>query len=61
MTGKGLDDNKDLVISKLLRQDIEKYKRLFAHVSADRIYLRCYVDGYDGLLLTFLAAISECL
>ena len=24
----------DLVISKLLRQDIEKYKSLFAHVSA---------------------------
>ncbi len=33
MTGQGLDD-KDLVISKLLRQDIEKYKSLFPHVSA---------------------------
>ncbi|MGA9842668.1 MAG: DNA polymerase domain-containing protein, partial [Nitrososphaeraceae archaeon] len=33
MTGEGLDD-KDLVISKLLRQDIEKYKSLFPHVSA---------------------------
>jgi DNA polymerase elongation subunit (family B) len=33
MTGEGLDD-KDLVISKLLRQDIEKYKSLFPHVYA---------------------------
>jgi DNA polymerase elongation subunit (family B) len=33
MTGEGLDD-KDLVISKLLRQNIEKYKSLFPHVSA---------------------------
>ena len=33
MTGEGLDE-KDLVISKLLRQDIEKYKSLFPHVSA---------------------------
>jgi DNA polymerase elongation subunit (family B) len=33
MTGEGLDD-KDLVISKLLRQDIAKYKSLFPHVSA---------------------------
>jgi DNA polymerase elongation subunit (family B) len=33
MTGEGLDD-KDLVISKLLRQDIQKYKSLFPHVSA---------------------------
>ena len=33
MTGEGLDD-KDLVISKLLRQDIQKYKTLFPHVSA---------------------------
>ncbi|MFL6349088.1 MAG: DNA polymerase domain-containing protein [Nitrososphaeraceae archaeon] len=33
MTGEGLDD-KDLIISKLLRQDIEKYKSLFPHVSA---------------------------
>jgi DNA polymerase elongation subunit (family B) len=30
---EGLDDN-DLVISKLLRQDIQKYKSLFTHVSA---------------------------
>ena len=33
MTGEGLD-NKDLVISKLLRQNIEKYRSLFPHVSA---------------------------
>jgi len=33
MTGEGVDD-KDLVISKLLRQNIEKYKSLFPHVSA---------------------------
>jgi DNA polymerase elongation subunit (family B) len=33
MTGEGLDD-KDLVISKLLGQNIEKYKSLFPHVSA---------------------------
>jgi DNA polymerase elongation subunit (family B) len=33
MTGEGLDD-KDLVISKMLRQSIEKYKSLFPHVSA---------------------------
>jgi DNA polymerase elongation subunit (family B) len=33
MTGEGLDD-KDLIISKLLRQDIQKYKSLFPHVSA---------------------------
>jgi DNA polymerase elongation subunit (family B) len=33
MTGEGLDD-KDLIISKLLRQNIEKYKSLFPHVSA---------------------------
>ena len=33
MTGEGLD-GKDLVISKLLRQDIQKYKSLFPHVSA---------------------------
>jgi DNA polymerase elongation subunit (family B) len=32
-TGEGLDD-KDLVISKLLRQDIQKYRSLFPHVSA---------------------------
>jgi DNA polymerase elongation subunit (family B) len=30
---EGIDD-KDLVISKLLRQDIQKYKSLFPHVSA---------------------------
>ena len=33
MTGEGID-NKDLIISKLLRQDIQKYKSLFPHVSA---------------------------
>jgi DNA polymerase elongation subunit (family B) len=33
MTGEGLD-NKDLIISKLLRQDIQKYRSLFPHVSA---------------------------
>jgi DNA polymerase elongation subunit (family B) len=33
MTGEGLDD-KDLLISKLLRQDIQKYRSLFPHVSA---------------------------
>jgi DNA polymerase elongation subunit (family B) len=33
MTGEGLHDN-DLVISKLLRQDIQKYRSLFPHVSA---------------------------
>ena len=33
MTSEGLDD-KDLVISKLLRQDIQKYNSLFPHVSA---------------------------
>ena len=33
MTGEGLDD-KDLIISKLLRQDIQKYRGLFPHVSA---------------------------
>jgi DNA polymerase elongation subunit (family B) len=40
MTGEGLDD-KDLVISKLLRQDIQKYRSLFTHVSA-AIQLRKY-------------------
>ena len=33
MTGEDLE-KQDLVISKLLRQDIEKYKSLFPHVSA---------------------------
>jgi DNA polymerase elongation subunit (family B) len=33
MTGEDIDD-KDLVISKLLRQDIQKYRSLFPHVSA---------------------------
>jgi DNA polymerase elongation subunit (family B) len=33
MTGEGIQQQ-DLVISKLLRQDIEKYRSLFAHVSA---------------------------
>jgi DNA polymerase elongation subunit (family B) len=40
MTGEGLND-KELVISKLLRQDIQKYKSLFPHVSA-AIQLRKY-------------------
>ncbi|MFL6328100.1 MAG: hypothetical protein ACJ71I_11555 [Nitrososphaeraceae archaeon] len=40
MTGEGVDD-KDLVISKLLRQDIQKYKSLFPRVSA-AIQLRNY-------------------
>ncbi|MFL6323168.1 MAG: hypothetical protein ACJ72X_04875 [Nitrososphaeraceae archaeon] len=38
--GGGLDD-KDLIISKLLRQDIQKYKSLYSHVSA-AIQLRKY-------------------
>jgi DNA polymerase elongation subunit (family B) len=33
MTGEGLNDQ-DLVISKLLRQNIQKYRSLFPHVSA---------------------------
>jgi DNA polymerase-2 len=33
ITEEGLD-NKDLIISKLLRQDIQKYRSLFPHVSA---------------------------
>jgi DNA polymerase elongation subunit (family B) len=33
MTGEGLDDI-DLIISKLLRQNIQKYRSLFPHVSA---------------------------
>ena len=33
MTGEGIQQQ-DLVISKLFRQDIEKYRSLFAHVSA---------------------------
>jgi DNA polymerase elongation subunit (family B) len=33
MTREGLDD-RDLIISKLLRQDIQKYKSLLPHVSA---------------------------
>jgi hypothetical protein len=33
MTGEEIHQE-DLVISKLLRQDIEKYKSLFPHVSA---------------------------
>jgi DNA polymerase elongation subunit (family B) len=40
MTGEGLDD-KDLIISKLLRQDIQRYKSLFPHVSV-AIKLRKY-------------------
>jgi hypothetical protein len=38
--GGGLDD-KDLIISKLLRHNIEKYKTLFPHVYA-AIRLRKY-------------------
>jgi DNA polymerase elongation subunit (family B) len=34
MTGGKEIEQQDLVISKLLRQDIEKYKSLFPHVSA---------------------------
>jgi DNA polymerase elongation subunit (family B) len=34
MTGDEEVRQEDLVISKLLRQDIEKYSSLFAHVSA---------------------------
>jgi DNA polymerase elongation subunit (family B) len=34
MTGGEGIQQQDLVISKLLRQDIEKYRSLFAHVSA---------------------------
>ena len=45
MTGEGLYD-KDLIISKLLRQDIQKYMSLFTHVSA-AIQLRKYpLKGY---------------
>jgi hypothetical protein len=33
MTGEGLV-GQDLIISKLLRQDIQKYRSLFPHVSA---------------------------
>jgi DNA polymerase elongation subunit (family B) len=33
MTGEDLED-KDLIISKFLRQDIQKYRSLFPHVSA---------------------------
>jgi DNA polymerase elongation subunit (family B) len=33
MTGKGILQQ-DLVISKLLRQDIDKYRSIFPHVSA---------------------------
>jgi DNA polymerase elongation subunit (family B) len=40
MTGEGLDD-KDLVISKLLRPNIQEYRNLFPHVSA-AIQLRKY-------------------
>src|ERR671931_847584 len=40
MTGEGIND-KDLIISKLLRQDIQKYRSLFPHVSA-AIQLRKY-------------------
>src|ERR671930_2398311 len=40
MVGEGLGD-KDLIISKLLRQDIQNYKSSFPHVSA-AIQLRKY-------------------
>jgi len=40
----------DLVVSKLLRQDIEKYKSLFPHVSA-AIQLMSYKGGYYQLHL----------
>jgi hypothetical protein len=47
MTGEGLD-GKNLVISKLLSQDIEKYKSLFPHVSA-AIQLRKYPLNGDTI------------
>ena len=47
MTGEGLDD-KDLIISKLLRQDIQRYKSLFPHVSA-AIQLRKYPLKGDAI------------
>jgi len=47
MTGEGLDD-KDLVVSKLLRQDIQKYKSLFPHVSA-AIQSKKYPVGGDTI------------
>jgi hypothetical protein len=43
MTGEGIQQQ-DLIISKLLRQDIEKYRSLFAHVSA-AIQLSSNVEG----------------
>ncbi len=49
MTGEGIDD-KDLIISKLLRQDIQKYRSLFPHVSAAiqsrRYPLKCETIQY---------------
>jgi DNA polymerase elongation subunit (family B) len=44
MTGGEEINQQDLVISKLLRQDIEKYKSLFAHVSA-AIQLLSNIEG----------------
>ena len=46
MTGEGIQQQ-DLVISKLLRQDIEKYKSLFPHVSAAIQLLSNNVGGVD--------------
>jgi DNA polymerase elongation subunit (family B) len=51
MTGEGLDDN-DLVISKLLRQDIQKYRSLFPHASA-AIQLRKYPVKGDTIQYTY--------
>jgi hypothetical protein len=57
MTGEGVED-KDLVISELLRQNIEKYKSLFQHVFAaiqvslilsflyQNMLSYCLVEGY---------------
>jgi hypothetical protein len=46
MTGGEGIQQQDLVISKLLRQDIEKYRSLFAHVSA-AIQLLSSKEGVD--------------
>src|SRR5205085_10585386 len=43
MTGEGIQQQ-DLVVSKLLRQDIEKYRSLFPHVSA-AIQLLSNIEG----------------
>jgi DNA polymerase elongation subunit (family B) len=47
MTGEGLD-GKNLIISKLLRQDIQKYKSSFPHVSA-AIQSRKYPIKWDTI------------